>query len=207
MSTDYLTTTALQERMVAGPAPDLLVGLDPALRGLAVEGLVTASTMRPLATCGVGIALAAHVNADAPTTVDELVDLLTGVSSVAYSRSGASGLHVARMLEQLSIAQTVIPRATVIDRGFAAEALLDGRAEVALQLTPELLMVEGTAVIGPLPAPVQLNVRISMVPPRPELPAAAQVAAALMSERADQAYRRWGLTPLDHESVSLLYGR
>lgn len=197
----YLTTTALQERMAAGPAPDLLVGLDPALDGLAASGLVTATTKIPLATCGVGIALAPHVEVPAPTTLEELIDLLTSVSSVAYSRFGASGLHVARMLERLGIAQQVVPRATVIDEGFAAAAPLDGRAEVALQLAPELLMVDGTRLIGPLPAPVQKEVIISMLSPSPERPAAVEVAAALVTAQADAVYVRWGLTPLEHRAV------
>ena len=202
----YLTTTSLREQIVAGAVPDVLIGLDPALRELAAVGLLGATTRRPVATCGVGIAVAAHVDAKAPDTVEELVSLLTRASSVAYSRFGASGLHVARLLSELGIAEQFVPQATILERGFAAQPLADGRAEVALQLAPELLMVEGTKVLGMLPGAAQQEFAISLVLPQGGHLGAAEVADLLLTSVADDTYRRWGLVPVGHRSVDVGVG-
>ena len=74
---------------------------------------------------------------------------------MAYSRNGPSGIYFAKLLPELGIAEQVNEHATVVDQGFTALALLDGRADLALQQMSELLFVPEAKIAGPIPLDVQ----------------------------------------------------
>ncbi|MFX9008172.1 substrate-binding domain-containing protein, partial [Acinetobacter baumannii] len=84
-----------------------------------------------------------------------------------------------------------------IPSGFTAEAVADGRCEIAIQQVSELLVVPGIEVVGPLPDPIQETLTFSAA-----VFAGAgdqrHAAAALLETitRADlaTAYARHGLT-------------
>jgi molybdate transport system substrate-binding protein len=118
---------------------------------------------------------------------------------VAYSRNGPSGIYFATLLQQLGIAGHVTGRATVVDTGFTALALLDGRADLAIQQMSELLSVPEAAIAGPLPAPVQHYTAFSAgtAPQAPQHDAGALVAY-LAGEPAKAAYAAAGLEPAQH---------
>ena len=124
-------------------------------------------------------------------SVTELVRALTGARSVAYSRTGASGIYFARLLRELGIGDEVDTRATVVERGFTAEALLDGRAALAVQQISELHTVGGVDVVGPLPEPVQHYTEFS-----PDRPDALEMALFLASDAVGAVYSRYGLERL-----------
>jgi len=75
--------------------------------------------------------------------------------SVAYSRTGASGIYFAGLLPRLGLAEAVNAKATIIPQGFTAEKLVSGEADIAVQQISELMVVPGIEVVGPLPDPVQ----------------------------------------------------
>ncbi|ELT44215.1 hypothetical protein G205_13497 [Arthrobacter nitrophenolicus] len=59
------------------------------------------------------------------------------------------------MLEDLGIADIVNSRATFVEEGSTASALIDGRAVLAVQQISELKLVPEVNFLGPLPAAVQ----------------------------------------------------
>lgn len=146
-------TAVLLERIALGERPDVIVAVSEDVERLHLEGHVHAGV--PLGRTEVGIGVAAgrrHANVG---TTAELTRELLGARSVAYSRSGASGKHFVTVLYELGIADEVNRRATIVDKGFTGLALLDGRADLAVQQVSELMFVEGVEVCGPLPADVQ----------------------------------------------------
>jgi molybdate transport system substrate-binding protein len=66
-----------------------------------------------------------------------------------------SGTYFHRMLKDLGIADIVNSRATFVEEGSTASALIDGRAVLAVQQIPELKLVPEVNFLGPLPAAVQ----------------------------------------------------
>lgn len=199
----YLTTTALRECVEGGEVPDLIIGMDAAIRELVVLGHLDARTKFPLARCGIGVAVSESLRSPPLRNVAELVDLLLAASSLAYSRSGASGIYVARLLDELGIADRVNSRAMILDGGLAAEAVIDGRADVAIQLTPELMMVEGAWILGALPSEVQQDFRVSMVVNGPASVELDALSGLLVSASADTVYRRRGFSPLPHVELAV----
>jgi molybdate transport system substrate-binding protein len=146
-------TLRLLTRIESGSRPDVMVGITGTLADLAAEG--TVMNTRPLARTGVGVAVAP----DAPTpdisTVDAFISAVTNARSVAYSRSGPSGIYFAGLLERLGIAGQVTARATVVDSGPTAAALLDGRADLAIHQLSELILIPEATIVGPLPEAIQ----------------------------------------------------
>lgn len=190
-------TGVLVNRIAAGERPDLMIGVHKPLRAL-TEGdapVLSAATLRPLARSGIGIAVPLDHAAPAIGSVDELRQTLLESARVAYSRTGASGLYFAELLRTLEIADAVNERACVVDKGFVAETLLDGRAELAVQQVVELASVEGIQIVGPLPDAVQQHVELS-VAAAPSANRAEPLLEFLVSAQAAREYRAVGLEPI-----------
>jgi molybdate transport system substrate-binding protein len=103
----------------------------------------------------VGVAVPPDAPVPDISTVDAFASAVTSARSVAYSRSGPSGIYFAGLLEGLGIAGEVKARATVVDSGPTAAALLDGRADLAIHQLSELILVPEATIVGPLPEDIQ----------------------------------------------------
>ncbi|WP_157248994.1 substrate-binding domain-containing protein [Nonomuraea typhae] len=186
----YDPTTQLEARIAAGERPDVMIAITPAFAGLDVLDL---STQVPIAKTGVGLAVPPDAALPDISTVDALVKVLLAARSVAYSRTGASGIYFARLIKELGIAEEVDARATVIEKGFIAHAVVDGRADVAIQQLSELRFVPEARIAGPLPAEVQHYSEFSAVAARAGDEEAAAFIRFLTSDAARDAYARTGL--------------
>ncbi|MEO8283397.1 MAG: substrate-binding domain-containing protein [Pseudarthrobacter sp.] len=149
----YEPTFRLLTRIESGARPDVIAGITASLADLAAADVVMDT--RPVARTGVGMAVPPDAPAPDINTVDAFISAVTGARSVAYSRSGPSGIYFAGLLERLGIGEQVTARATVVDSGPTAAALLDGRAELAIHQLSELILVPEATIVGPLPEAIQ----------------------------------------------------
>ena len=142
------------------------------------------------------LAVAAGTPHPAINTVEALVRALTQARSVAFSRSGASGIYFDKLLPTLGIAEAVRAKATIIPAGFTAEKLVSGEADLAVQQISELMVVKGIEVVGPFPEPVQEATVFSAAIMRSAANpgGAARLLAAITA--LPEAYRASGLEPL-----------
>lgn len=184
-------TAVLLRRIKDGERPDVIVAVTGDVDALRQRGLVEPGVA--VATTGVGVGLAASAPVPDLSTVPRLVAALKTARSVAYSRSGASGQYFARLLEQLGIAGEINSRATVVDKGFTGLAVLDGRADLAIQQISELKFVDGINVIGPLPAEVEHRTEFSAAPFVGASDTARELVRLLTTARAREAFQRAGL--------------
>jgi molybdate transport system substrate-binding protein len=187
-------TIVLIERIARGELPEVLVAtsgsMDALPKGTLAEGMTT-----PLVRAGVGVGVAEGIVGVEIGTVAQLTDTLLRARSVAYSRTGQSGIYFASLIERLGIADRVNERATILEKGFTGEAILDGRADLAIQQVSELRFVKGVAVVGPLPAPVQAYTDFSVAITRAGYGSegAQALRETLTGELADNAYLADGL--------------
>ena len=84
---------------------------------------------------------------------DELKRALLDAKSIAYTRTGASGMHFAKVIERLGIADQV--KAKIPAGGSVGELVARGEAEMAVQQIPELLAAPSIQYGGPLPPELQ----------------------------------------------------
>ncbi|WP_426988081.1 substrate-binding domain-containing protein [Pseudarthrobacter sp. Y6] len=146
-------TFRLLTRIESGARPDVMAGISGSLADLVASNIL--ANPRPVARTGVGVAVAPDARIPDINTVETFIAAVASARSVAYSRSGPSGIYFAGLLEQLGIAERVKARATVIDSGPTAVALLDGRADLAIQQLSELILVPAATIVGPLPGAIQ----------------------------------------------------
>jgi len=156
IATIYDPTNVLLQRIEDGDLPDVMIGVGSQLRDLAEAGVLDGSSLADIARVGVGIAAPPGAGTlPSIATVEHLRAALLGARSVAYSRTGASGVYFASLLAELGIADAVDDRATVVEKGFTAAAVIDGRADLAVQQLSELRFVPEARLVGPLPDAAQ----------------------------------------------------
>lgn len=191
---DFDPTSVLLERIHSGEVPDVLIAVTDDIRQLSAQGTVDGRARLPVARTGIGLAVRARTPRPLIATVDDLVRTLLDARSVAYSRTGASGIYFAQLLGRLGIAEAVNARATIVQKGFAAATLLDGRADLAVQVS-ELMTVPGVDVVGPFPADAAHDTEFSIAPSTTaaEWSPASELVCFLGSERARTAYGAFGL--------------
>src|SRR5216683_4142908 len=130
------TSGGINKRVAEGEAGDVIVSTSSGIEGLAKDGKVTAGTMRSVAKSRVGLAVLKGAPRPDISTPEALKQVLLGAKAVAYSDpagGGASGIHFAKVLERLGIAQQVNMRAKLGRAVPNAEALVKGEADIAVQ--------------------------------------------------------------------------
>jgi molybdate transport system substrate-binding protein len=175
---EFAPTLALLQRLREGEAADVVILTREGLDGLLAEGAVVAATAVDLARSYVGIAVKAGTPHPDIATEGALISALLGARSVAYSKTGASGIYFAQLIERLGIAAEINATATVTT-GFTAERLIGGEADLAVQQISELKQVAGIEVVGPIPLSLQT----------PAVFSGARMAASTQAARADALLR------------------
>ncbi len=152
------TAGGAARRVAAGEAFDVVVLTPGGLDELARAGRVVPDSRRPLARVGIGVAVKRGAPLPDISTADALRQTLLGARAVAYvdpAAGGSSGIYLARLFERWGIAAQIAPKAVLVPGALAAQRLVSGEADVALQQMSELLAVPGAVVVGPIPAEVQ----------------------------------------------------
>jgi molybdate transport system substrate-binding protein len=91
-------------------------------------------------------------------TVDAFKKAVLAAKSVAYidpASGGSSGIYVAKLLEQLGIADQVKPKAKLKQGGYVADLIESGEAELGIHQISEIVPHKGVTLVGPLPKEIQ----------------------------------------------------
>ena len=188
-------TTLIMKGLAEGRRPDAVLVLSSAMDTLVRDGLVDAASRVEVARSRNALAVRAGAPHPPIATVEALKRTLTDARSVAFSKSGASGIYFDALLSRLGLADAVRAKATIIPTGFTAERLVTGEADIAVQQMSELLVVDGVEVIGPFPDPVQEVTTFSAAIMREAAnrAGAERLLAAMTAADMAEAYRESGL--------------
>ena len=186
------------ERIKRGDTGDVVLTGSTAIEELASAGHVDASSRRDLARCGAGVAVRAGAPRPDISSLDAFKRALLDAKSIAHTTSGASGMHLMRVVERLGIAQEVKAKAKTQPGGLVGEILARGEAELAVQQIPELLAVPGLEFVGPLPPEIQISSVVSAaIFSRAAQPEAARALLEFLATPATaRVLQRSGLDPL-----------
>ncbi len=193
---DWAPTSLIMERIAGGARADVVLVLSEAMDRLAAQGLIVPESRQEVCRSRYGLAVVAGAPHPSIGTQEALVATLTGARSVAFSRSGASGIYFDKLLARLGIGEAVRAKATIIPAGFTAEKLVSGEADLAVQQISELMVVSGIEVVGPFPDAVQeaTTFAVAVMRDSADPEGAARLVAAIAS--APEAYHASGLEPL-----------
>ena len=193
----YGATNVLIPKIVGGERADIAILTDAGVEGLVEAGTLAAGSRRDLARSVIGIAVKAGAPKPDIGTVDAFKQALIAARSIAFSRSGASGIHFANLISQLGIADEVARKARIFD-GVVGTLAARGEVEIAVQQVSELKLVDGIDIVGALPDSLQkvtvFSAGVFAASARPV--AAAARVEALRGVDIAAVMRKQGLEPI-----------
>jgi molybdate transport system substrate-binding protein len=158
LSIAYAPSGAIAKRVAEGETADLLVSTPAGIDGLIKGGRVLDGTNTPIANSPMGVAVLKGAPKPDISTPEAFKRALLAAKAVAYTdpgSGGASGAHMAKVLERLGIANEVNAKAKLGRGTPVANFLVSGEADIAIQQLPELIHVKGAEIVGPLPGELQ----------------------------------------------------
>ena len=151
------TAGGVARRVAGGEDVDVVV-MPPAAMAPLLGSKLVESSAKPLARVGIGVAIKQGAPAPDISTVDAFKQSLLKARAIAYTdpaSGGTAGTYLAHLFEKLGIAAELKPKSVLVKGGLAAEKIVSGEADIALQPASELLAVPGVTLVGPIPLEVQ----------------------------------------------------
>ena len=157
----YAVITALREKLAAGEKADVLVLPVPVLDGLTKENKVRADARATFGNLGISVVVKEGAPKPDISTKEKLKATLLAAKSVVHATPGQtpSGNHMAKVIEQLGIVDAMAKK-TIHKPALAGGVQLvsSGEAELGIYPASEVAGVKGIAIVGPLPAGVDLTI-------------------------------------------------
>jgi molybdate transport system substrate-binding protein len=155
VAAEFAPTNGAVARIRAGETADVAILTREGIDELAGLGLLDGGSVVDLVQSLIGLAVKAGAAKPDIGTPDALKRTLLEARSIAYSRTGASGVRFAQLIERLGIAEAVNAKATIIPSGLTGELVVRDETELAVQQLSELMLVPGIDIVAPLPLAVQ----------------------------------------------------
>ena len=153
----FALVTSIERKLANGDKPDLIV-----LPAALITAMEKSIPLRPEGRgvlARVGVAVICREGAPPPdiSSADAIRKALLAARSVAVPEPGTpSGAHLARLIEQLGVADATKPKLIVraeIDGG--AELVARGEADIGFYLLSEVRSAKGIRIVGLLPSALQ----------------------------------------------------
>jgi molybdate transport system substrate-binding protein len=150
----YSVIADLRKRVLEGETADVIILSRAALEELQGQGKVAPDTVVDVATSYVAIAVRAGAAKPDIGSADALKRTLLAVKSIVYAdpaKGGVSGVHFAKVLDHLGIAEQMKSKTILVPGAEAAEVVAKGEAAMGVAQASEIIPVKGAQLVGPLP--------------------------------------------------------
>ena len=145
---------SLMQKVTSNAPADLVTHYPEIIDDLIKQGRVVGSRV-DFARAGVGVAVKAGAPKPDISTPEAFKRAMLAAKSIAYARTGASGIITAKLMERLGLAEQLKDKTKLVDGVPVAEVVAKGEAEIGMQQINVILPVVGADYIGPLPAELQ----------------------------------------------------
>jgi molybdate transport system substrate-binding protein len=198
----YATMGAITQRMLlGGPTADVVVGSTAS-----IATLVKAGRIRPhsqLTICRVGVGLVVPTGTARPpiASVEDFKRAVVDAKLVVYANpagGGAAGIHVARVIEQLGLAEQLKPKTRFGAGGDVTEVTLAlGAGALGITQISEIVDKPGAEFVGPMPNELQNYTGVTLGIPIDARPSEATAAfiTFLQGPIAAAAIKARGMEP------------
>jgi len=193
---------AQAKRIQEGEAADFLLGPRGSVDALLKSGKLVQGSDASVARSSVGVAVRKGAPRPDISSPEALKRTLLAAKAVSYSNpafGGASGVHFAKVIERLGIAEEIRAKTKFPpEGGFTARLLVAGEVDLAVQQTGELLATPGVELLGPLPTDLQsVTTFAAAVPATARQPEAARALIKyLQTPAAAAVMKARGLEPM-----------
>jgi molybdate transport system substrate-binding protein len=186
----------MRDKLVGGASADLVILTAALIAELTKAGHVVAGSAADLGAVATGVAVRSGDPAPAIGDADALRAALRAADGIYFPdpRLATAGIHFAKVLERLGIADEVAPRLRTFPNGQTAMAALaaqpGGRPIGCTQIT-EILNTKGVTLVGNLPAEFALATVYTLgICTKAQAPELARRFAALLTGEDSRELRR-----------------
>jgi molybdate transport system substrate-binding protein len=146
---------AVMKRRIEGGEPfDLAVLVNFQIDDLIKSGKILADTRTDIMSSGIGVAVKRGAPKPDISTVEAFKRTLLNAKSITYLKEGASTIHLRKVFQQLGIADAIKGKAVETAGEEVSEFVAEGKVELGLIVTPNIMSVPGAELVGPLPAEI-----------------------------------------------------
>ncbi len=194
----FALVTAIQQKLAAGEMADIVMLPAPLLSAVEKGLPFEKDSQTTIARVGIGVIAPKTATRPDIGSADAVRSALLAARALAFpDPTTPSGGHLARMLEQLGIADKVRPK--VVNKAAihgGGELVATGAADLGLYLLSEVNRIEGVCVVGLLPPAVQSYVVYAAAIPVGS-PSAAGAAAFIRYVTDPSRRSRWEAAGFD----------
>lgn len=173
---DFMRQTGTKVTVVTGPMgkmvdaiqtaavpPDVVILPPNLMDSLAQQGGVKSGTRVPLARVEIGLAVPAGAAKPDISSVERLQAALSAAKAVTYTKPGPPHFSMeAGMIDSLLKRPGFSGvHAAPAPSGSGVAALASGKADMAMQVIPEILATKGIALVGPLPKSLDMHIDVA----------------------------------------------
>ena len=182
----------------SGEPFDVLVAAPDQMDALVKDGLIIAETRTDLARSGIGVAVRSGARIPDVSSVAAFKRTLLNAKSIAYLKEGQSGVYLARLLGDLSIAAAIERKVVRPEKDIVSQLVAQGDVEVGMVVVTQIVTTPGVTLAGPLPDEIQSYVVFSAgVSARSRnVRAATDLLAFLTAPSARAVMRAQGMEPV-----------
>jgi len=198
----WATAAILVKRVQAGETADLFILTKQSLDALLKDGKASPGSETTFASSGMAVVVKKGAPKPDISTPEAYKQALLKAKAIAYSNpaaGGASGVFFAKSLERMGIADQMKAKTKhPPPSGNAANLVVSGEAELAIQQEPEVMSVFGVDVIGAPPGDLNnITSYAAGVGPSTKDPNAAKALIKfLKSPEAAAVFKARGLKPV-----------
>lgn len=197
----FATGGTTVKRVQDGEWADVVIAPKPGIDSLVQNGKVASDTVSALASTGISVAVRKGTPKPDISSADALKRALIAAKSITYlnpADGGASGIHFAKVLDRLGIANEMKSKTIFAPKTSAVGAAVsNGEAEIGVLQFQLLFSVPGIEIIGPLPGDLQESTVFSaaIVGGAKELEASKALITFLRSPEAAAVIKAKGMEP------------
>ena len=155
----FATGGATVKRARDGETVDVVIAPRQGIDGLVKDGKAAAGNVTALASTGISVAIRKGAPKPDISSSEALKRTLLAAKSITYlnpADGGASGIHFAKVLDRLGIANEMKPKTIFAPKASALGPLVaNGEAEIGVLQFQFLFSVAGIEIVGPLPGDLQ----------------------------------------------------
>jgi molybdate transport system substrate-binding protein len=187
---------AMRDKLVGGASADMLILTSALIAELTRAGHVAAGSAADLGAIATGVAVRSGDPDPAIDGADALRAALRAADGIYFPdpKLATAGIHFAKVLERLGIAEEVAPRLRTFPNGqtaMAALAALEGGRPIGCTQITEILNTKGVALVGNLPPEFALATVYTLgICTRAQSPELARRFAALLTGEDSHELRR-----------------
>jgi molybdate transport system substrate-binding protein len=155
VTVDFYPTNQLLERVKDGEKADVAIATAAGIDELTDLGKIIAGTRADLGSSGVGVGVRAGAPHPDISTVAAFKRALLDAESIAYASRGVGGILLTKLAARFDMTELLQTKARTRPGGLIGELVVQGEAELCVQMISEILAVKGCELVGPFPPGLQ----------------------------------------------------